>query len=83
MLAKVTVCPFQDPEHLSICAERGIIETNYAWLTDISVVSNSGLGKTATSIDDLDMARINAAVSETLRSTICIYCDTNNQCHPA
>lgn len=82
MLAKVTVCPFQDPEHLANSAERGVLETEPAWQTALLGVKLNTAGDMARIIDDMDLARINAAVSEVLRSTICIYCDTNAMCHP-
>lgn len=85
MLATVPVCPFQDPEHLANAAERGVLDTEPAWRTALlGVKLNTAVDMASmiNIIDDLDLARINAAINEALRSTICIYCDTNSQCHP-
>lgn len=82
MLAKVTVCPFQDPEHIANSMERGSSPMQSVIKELLSNVTHAGLGSVATQIDDAMLAAINAGASELLRSTICIYCDTNAECHP-
>ena len=82
MLAKVTVCPFMDPEHIANCMERGSALIQPVASELLKNVRHAGMGSVADQIDDAHLAIMNAAASELLRSTICIYCDTNSQCHP-
>jgi len=83
MLAKVTTCPFQDPEHIANCLERGSEDLQIVSIELLNNIRNAGLASMANQIEDNHLASMNAAATELIRSIVCIYCDTNNQCHPA
>lgn len=82
MLAKVTVCPFEDPEHIANCLERGMFQMAPVIQERLQNIKDAGLSSQADELDDAYLAGINAGANELIRGTICIYCDTNNQCHP-
>lgn len=82
MLAKVTVCPFLDPQHIADCLERGMGAIEQVIEERLQNIKDAGPTEQVTELDDAYLAGINAGVSELIRSIVCIYCDTDKQCHP-
>jgi hypothetical protein len=85
VIAKVTVCPFLDPEHLAQCIENGIepLEIQTQPIFEELRQYGPATKEIITRLEDTHLAEINAGVNEVLRRTICVFCDTNRQCHPA
>ena len=84
MISKVTLCPFEDTDHLAQCAdigkepiERRILETQETLKRNCPAMHAQ-----ITLLDDLYLAAITAAQNATLRSVVCKYCDQNALCHP-
>lgn len=82
MLATVTDCPFLDTERLSSHAEQGMAAIEPVIKELLSNITHAGLNSQATQLDDAFLAAVTAVQNETVRKTICPYCDTNQQCHP-
>jgi hypothetical protein len=82
MLAKISDCPLLDTEHLSSCADRGMEQLKPVIQERLKNIKHAGLSQQATELEYAFLAAINHIQNETIRSTICIYCDTDRMCHP-
>ena len=84
MISKVTLCPFEDTDHLAQCADSGKepIEKQILEIQDTLKKNCPAMHEQITLLDDLYLAAITAAQNTTLRSAVCTYCDHNTLCHP-
>jgi len=83
VISKVTICPFEDTDHLAQCADIGKepIEKQILEIQETLKRNCPTMYEQITLLDDLYLAAINAAQNTTLRSAICTFCDHNALCH--